>query len=425
MITSAAVPDPSRTAADGPDPDDTAQPLVVIGIGADGWEGLGGEARRILTAARVVIGGARHLALLPEVPGQERRPWPSPLRQELPAVLARYAGTRVAVLASGDPLVSGVGSTLIELLGPGRVVIVPALSSVALARSWLRWPAESHAVVRVAGPDVSPVRRELAPGRRILVLSADEHTPRQVAELLVEAGYGESALTVLGDLGGERSSSQRVDRAVRLTVTAFTFPRLNIVAIECTGPHLGGWVAGLPDDAFEHDGQLTKRDLRAAALARLAPAPGEHLWDVGAGAGSVGIEWMRAHRSCTASAVESVPERAARIIRNARRLGVPGLAVVTGRAPAALAGLPAPHAVFVGGGATVPGVIDACLAALPPGGRLVIHAVTLQTEQLLAERYLGLGGELTRIAVETAAPIGSFTGWTPARAVTQWAYTRS
>jgi len=419
MIASAAVPDPSHHAAGGD------EQLVVVGIGADGWAGLGGEARRILTAAVVVLGSVRHLGLLPDVPGQERLPWPSPLRQELPALLARYAGMRVAVLASGDPLVSGIGSTLIELLGPDRVRIVPALSSVALARAALRWPAESHAVVRVTGRDASLVRRELAPGRRILVLSADEHTPRQVAQLLAEAGYGESAVTVLGDLGGEQASSQRVEHAARLTVEASGFPRLNVLAIECAGPRLGGWVAGLPDHAFEHDGQLTKRDLRAAALARLAPAPGEHLWDVGAGAGSVGIEWMRAHASCTASAVEAVPERAARITANARRLGVPGLAVVIGRAPTALASLPTPDAVFIGGGGGVPGVIDACLAALPPGGRLVVHAVTLQTEQVLAEGYLAHGGELTRITVETAAPVGSFTGWTPARTVTQWAWTRS
>jgi precorrin-6Y C5,15-methyltransferase (decarboxylating) len=183
-------------------------------------------------------------------------------------------------------------------------------------------------------------------------------------------------------------------------------------------------VAGLPDEAFEHDGQLTKRDLRASALARLAPTPGEHLWDVGAGAGSVGIEWMRAHPSCSATAVEADTDRAARIARNASALGVPGLSVVSGRAPDALAGLPAPDAVFVGGGATRPGVLDTCLAALRPGGRLVVHGVTLETEQLLAESYRAHGGELTRISVETTDAIGGFTGWAPARTVTQWAWCR-
>jgi precorrin-6Y C5,15-methyltransferase (decarboxylating) len=326
----------------------------------------------------------------------------------------------VVVLASGDPLVSGIGTTLIELLGLDAVTIVPAVSSVALARAELGWPAEACAVISVVGRDPSLVLRELAPGRRVLVLSADERTPGQVARLLAHAGYGASAMTVLGDLGSNHAS--------RISATAETWqataPRLNIIALDLAGPRLGGWVAGLPDDAFEHDGQLTKRDLRASALARLAPAPGEHLWDVGAGAGSVGIEWMRAHPACTATAVEAVPERAARIARNAARLGVPGLRVVTGRAPEALAGLPAPDAIFVGGGATRDGVLDACLAALRPAGRLVVHGVTLQTERILADTYLRHGGELTRVAVETAASLGSFTGWTPARVVTQWALTR-
>jgi precorrin-6Y C5,15-methyltransferase (decarboxylating) len=403
--------------------------IIVVGIGADGWEGLSPTARGRVERAQVVLGGRRHLNLLPEILGQRRAPWPSPLRDGLPALLATLdPGARVVALASGDPLVSGIATTLITLLGRDRVEVVPAVSSVALARAQMRWPAESHATVSVVGRDLSLLRRELAPGRRILVLSADEGTPRQVAELLLEAGYGDSALDVLGDLGGPEARSRRFEHARLLAGESGEverdLPRLNVVAVECVGPHRGGWTAGLPDDAFEHDGQLTKRDLRASALARLAPVPGEHLWDVGAGAGSVGIEWMRAHPTCTATAVEGDRERAARIARNAARLGVPGLHVVNGRAPDALAGLPAPDAVFVGGGATAPGVLDTCLAALRPGGRLVVHGVTLETEQLLAAAYRDHGGELTRLAIETAAPIGSFTGWNPARSVTQWALWR-
>jgi precorrin-6Y C5,15-methyltransferase (decarboxylating) len=390
-------------------------------------------------SARVVLGGARHLALLPPVPGQRREPWPSPLRAGLPALLASLgaddtdigdAGTDgtgthrtvgdVVALASGDPLLSGIGTTLIEVLGPGAVSVVPAVSSVALARAELGWAAESCAVVSVTRGDPSLVLRELAPGRRVLVLSADERTPAQVSGLLSGAGYGDSVMTVLGDLGGDRASRVRGTAGNWASAS----PRLNIIALELTGPRAGGWVAGLPDDAFDHDGQLTKRDLRASALARLAPAPGEHLWDVGAGAGSVGIEWMRAHPACTATAVEANAERAARITSNAARLGVPRLRVVQGRAPEALDGLPAPDAVFVGGGATRDGVLDTCLIALRPGGRLVVHGVTLETERLLADAYIRHGGELTRIAVETAAPIGSFTGWSPARTVTQWSFTR-
>jgi precorrin-6Y C5,15-methyltransferase (decarboxylating) len=437
---------PPPPAADGTGPRARIQ---VVGVGADGWEGLTPRAREIVLGAAVVLGGARHLALLPPVPGQRREPWPSPLRAGLPALLGSVntgnagdtgagagsgsgsgsgetgthgggGGSGVVALASGDPLLSGIGTTLIELLGPDAVPVIPAVSSVALARAELGWAAESCAVISVTRDDPSLVLRELAPGRRVLVLSADERTPAQVAGLLSGAGYGDSAMTVLGDLGS--------DRASRVRGTAGNWaaesPRLNIIALELAGPRAGGWVAGLPDDAFEHDGQLTKRDLRASALARLAPAPGEHLWDVGAGAGSVGIEWMRAHRACTATAVEASPERAARIARNAARLGVPRLRVVTGRAPESLDGLPSPDAIFVGGGATRDGVLDACLTALRPGGRLVVHGVTLETERLLADAYARHGGELTRIGVETAAPIGSFTGWSPARTVTQWTLTR-
>ena len=262
--------------------------------------------------------------------------------------------------------------------------------------------------------------RELAPGRRLIVLSADESSPGEVADLLRSHGYGASAMHVLGDLGTSQASHTN---GVVATWSADS-PRLNVIALELDGPHRGGWVAGLPDDAFEHDGQLTKRDLRASALARLAPVPGEHLWDVGAGAGSVGIEWMRSHPTCTTSAIESNPERAARIARNASHLGVPRLQVVTGRAPEALDGLAVPSAIFIGGGATSSGVLGHCLGALRPGGRLVVHGVTVQTERLLGDLYAEHGGELIRVAVETAAPIGSFTGWTPARTVTQWAFTR-
>ncbi|WP_022908908.1 bifunctional cobalt-precorrin-7 (C(5))-methyltransferase/cobalt-precorrin-6B (C(15))-methyltransferase [Aestuariimicrobium kwangyangense] len=392
--------------------------VTVVGIGADGWRGLPAHLREVVLKARVVLGGERHLGLVPVRPAQRRITWPTPLRPQLADLVNSQVEGPVVALASGDPLVSGIGSTLISVLGPDRVRIHPSVSSVALARAEMGWPAESCAVVSLVSREASRILRELAPGRRVIALSADETTPQEVAELLSQAGYGESVIHVLGNLGGEDFS--RTDASAdRWSEVA---PRLNIMAIELSGPRLGGWVAGLPDRLFEHDGQLTKRDLRASALARLAPTPGEHLWDVGAGAGSIGIEWMRAHPSCTATAIEAQRERAERIGRNALRLGVPGLRVVGQAAPEALQGLRRPDAVFVGGGAT-PGVVDACMAALGTSGRLVVHGVTLETERLLGELHSVHGGELTRISVETASPIGSYTGWKPARAVTQWAFT--
>lgn len=398
--------------------------VTVVGVGADGWPGVPERLRRPVLEAEVVLGGRRHLAMLPDREGQRREAWPSPLREGLPRLLASCPDRGVVALASGDPLVSGVAATLIDLLGADAVRVEPALSSVALARARMGWPAERCAVVTLVGRDPRLLLRWLSPGRRLLVLSSDAGTPALAAALLSGAGYGGTRMTVLGDLGSDAESRLEGTAEGWSGVDPAAVPALHVLALELDGPPGYGLAAGLPDDAYEHDGQLTKRDLRAGALARLAPAPGQHLWDVGAGAGSVGIEWMRADPACTATAVEADPERAARIGRNAGRLGVPGLRVVTGRAPEALAGLPAPDAVFVGGGATRPGVLDACLGALRPGGRLVVHGVTLETERLLADAHRDRGGELTRIAVETAAPIGGFTGWTPARTVTQWSWRR-
>lgn len=407
-------------------PEPTAAPshrVIVVGIGADGWSGLGEAARQVVMAAPLVIGGHRHQGLLPDLPGQDRRRWPTPLLPNLAALLAEYRDRQIVVLASGDPMRSGIGTALIERLGPDQVRVIPAISSVALAGARMGWSAESTDVVTVVGRNPHSVLARLGPERRLIVLSSDQHTPALVAALLVGAGYGSSRMTVLGELGGPDESAESA------TAAAWTSdsPRLNLICLELHPDHgtpLLAGIPGLPDTAFENDGQLTKRDVRASALSRLGPVPGQLLWDVGAGAGSVAIEWARTDPRCSAIALEQDPERAARITRNAQSLGVPGVRVITGPAPAVLAGLPTPQAVFVGGGATASGVIDKCWGALAPGGRLVVHGVTLETDAVLADRYRSLGGELVRLSVERAAPIGSFTGWTPARAVTQWSITK-
>jgi len=402
--------------------------ITVVGIGADGLDGLSAQLRGVIDSADVVLGGRRHLAMLPPSDTQEpdtqvREEWPSPLRDGLPDLLAQHHGRTVVALASGDPLVSGIGTTLVELFGDEAVEIVPAVSSVALARARMRWSAESTEVVTLVGRDPHLVARSLAPGLRLIVLSSDGGTPADVARLLTSAGYGASPMTVLSDLGSADES--RVS-GLAATWSEDMAPALNVVAVELVAsvaPTLG-LLAGLPDEAFEHDGQLTKRDLRASALARLAPLPGQLLWDVGAGAGSIGIEWMRAHPTTRSIAIEERSDRADRIRANAARLGVPGLNVVVGRAPRALIGLDRPDAIFVGGGATEPGLLEQCWAMLSGGGRLVVHGVTMQTETVLAQWHQEHGGELTRLHVEHAAPIGSFTGWTPARTITQWSATK-
>ncbi len=396
--------------------------VSVVGIGADGWPGLAEAARDVVLGAEVLLGGARHLALVPPT-AAVRRTWPSPLLPALPGLLESYGDRHVVVLASGDPLVSGIATNLVALLGPEHVEVHPSLSSVTLARARVGWSAESVDVVSVVGREVSVLHRYLTPGRRLVVLSSDGTTPAELAALLVAAGFGATEVTVLSDLGAD---TEAITHATAATWDG-PAPALNVVCLHVVADPsaqvLAG-VPGLPDDAFEHDGQLTKRDLRASALSRLAPHPGALLWDVGAGAGSVGIEWMRSDPRCHTVAVEAVPERAARVARNAHRLGVPALAVVEGTAPEALAGLPDPTAVFVGGGAAHPGVLDACWDRLPTGGRLVVHAVTLETEEVVVAWRRRVGGELTRLAVEHAEPLGSYTGWRPARPVVQWAATR-
>ncbi|MFC5646002.1 precorrin-6y C5,15-methyltransferase (decarboxylating) subunit CbiE [Kitasatospora cinereorecta] len=394
--------------------------ITVVGIGADGWPGLAATSRQALRAAEVVIGGPRQLALLPAEVTAQQLTWPSPLRPAVPGLLAAHAGRRMAVLASGDPMFYGIGRTLAETVGAERLHVLPHPSSVSYACARLGWPVEETEVVTAVGRPLESVRAALHPGRRLLVLSADAATPARLAALLAGSGWGPSRLRVLEQLGGEGEDVREG--------TAEDWPHapgapLNVVAVECAavpGTPRAQLVPGLPDGLFESDGQLTKRHIRAATLAALAPAPGELLWDVGGGSGSIGIEWLRAHRSCRAVSVERDPVRAGRITRNAAALGVPRLRVVSGPAPAALAGLETPDAVFVGGGLTAPGLLDACWDALPAGGRLVANTVTLESEALLTQWYRRHGGELVKLAVAHAVPVGGFTGWRQAMPVTQW-----
>lgn len=402
--------------------------MTVVGIGADGWPGLALASQDALRGAEVIIGGTRQLALLPGECDGERVPWPSPLRPAVPGLLAAHAGRRVAVLASGDPFFHGIGRALADELGPHALRVLPHPSSVSYACARLGWPVEDTGVVTLVGRPAARLAAALHDGRRLLVLSTGADTPAEVAALLRDRGYGPTRMRVLAQLGAD--AERHVDGTADTwdTDAAGAVDPLNVIALDCRrapGALRLSAAPGLPDEAYEHDGQLTKRHVRAATLAALAPAPGELLWDIGGGSGSIAIEWMRTHPSCRAVTVERDAVRAERIARNADTLGVPALRVVRGAAPEALAGLPAPDAVFIGGGLTVPGLLDACWNALAPGGRLVANTVTLESEALLAERYRALGGELVRLAVAHAVPVGGFTGWRQAMPVTQWSVTKS
>lgn len=395
------------------------EPITVVGIGADGWAGLAPAAREALAGADVVLGGPRQLDLLPAGVAGERRAWPSPLVPALPGILDESAGRSVAVLASGDPMFFGIGTTLARVAGAARLRVLPHPSSLSLACARLGWALDGVETVSVVGRPVDALTRRLAPGVRVLVLSAGADSPAEIAKTVTARGFGPSRMSVLENLGGAD------ERVVDGTAGDWSGPcgALNLVALECVaepGARLLGETPGLPDDAYDSDGQLTKREVRAVTLAHLAPRPGELLWDVGAGSGSVGIEWMRAHRTCRAVAVEARPDRAERITANAAALGVPGLQVVVGSAPDALDGLPAPDAVFVGGGLTRDGVLDGVLAT---GARVVANAVTVQTEAALAAAHARHGGTLVRVQVGRAEPVGGFHGWRQSMPVTIWSVT--
>lgn len=389
--------------------------LTVVGIGEDGFKGLGRNARHALLRASRIIGGQRQLDLLPVCIRGERQVWPSPFSLE--PVLSRR-GTPVCVLASGDPMFYGVGASLARQVAAQELLILPAPSSVSLAAARLGWPLQEVVTLSVVARPLAALNAHLASGVRLLVLSNDGSSPASIASLLVESGFGPSRLTVFEHLGGEYE--RRIDGLAQSWEHA-SVADLNLIAIDCVAdtdtPRLSR-LAGLPDSAFKHDGQLTKRDVRAMTLARLAPMPGQLLWDVGAGSGSIGIEWMRTHPSCRALAIEAEPGRQSLIEHNRDALGVPGLQLIRGTAPHALNGLEAPDAIFIGGGVTREGVLDTCWQHLRPGGRLVANAVTLQSEMTLMNWRAEHGGELTRIHVAQAQPLGEFDTWRQALPIT-------
>ncbi len=393
--------------------------LAIVGIGADGLDGLGAAAHALIADAKVLVGGARHLAMIPP-DGRQRLPWPSPLEAGIDELL-KLRGQSVCVLASGDPMHYGIGATLLGRVPVAETIVVPAPSSFSLASARLGWPSSEVGMLSLHGRPLASLHAWLQPGARLLALSESGATPAAVAELLRARGYGKSRLWALEHLGGPK---ERIVAGTAGDWRVNDVADLNLLAIDCvadaSAPLLPR-VPGLPDGAFRHDGQLTKREMRAITLASLAPVPGQLLWDIGAGCGSVAIEWMRCPGPMHAIALEPNDARRRLIADNATALGTPDLAIVAGAAPEALSGLAAPDAIFIGGGVSTPGVIEAAWAALKPGGRLVANAVTLDGEARLVDWHGRIGGALARIAVERAEPLGERTGWRPLRAVTQLA----
>ncbi|KKJ75985.1 precorrin-6Y C5,15-methyltransferase [Kiloniella litopenaei] len=400
--------------------------LTILGIGEEGLDSLTPVARRLLDQAKVLVGGERHLAMLGN-DQREQMAWTSPFSSMVEKVLDRR-GEDICILASGDPMCFGVGATFSKRIPVSEMLVVPGISSYSLACSRLGWVMMDVDMLTLHGRPLSLLHPHVQPGAKLLMLSENGTTPAEVASLLTDRGFGDSKITVLEHMGGEKE--QVLDGVAH----CWSYPAcadLNTIAVECIATHRAEilpTVPGLPDDAFVHDGQLTKKIVRSATLSALMPMAGQVLWDLGAGCGSISIEWMRAARGTKAVAVERDQERLSSIAANAQALGTPFLSIKEGELLSVLGELmkqeQRPDAIFVGGGATSDGLFDLCWQALKPGGRFVANVVTLEGEMKLFEWHKKVGGELNRIAVSQASPIGPYHGWRAAMPVTQYAVTK-
>ncbi|MEB3216833.1 MAG: precorrin-6y C5,15-methyltransferase (decarboxylating) subunit CbiE [Nostocales cyanobacterium 94392] len=393
--------------------------LSVVGIGEDGLPGLSQVASQLVERAEVLVGGSRHLSMLPENDTRKKIIWSSPITVSVEEIIQRR-GQSVCILASGDPMCFGIGITLTRRIPISEITIIPAPSAFSLACSRLGWALQEVEILSLAARPISLLHPIIYPGGRLLILSEGRNTPKIVAQTLANRGFGHSKITVLEYMGGQR---ENIVEGIANQWETTQIASLNTIAVECIADadilHLPR-IAGLPDIAYHHDGQLTKREVRAITLAALAPIPGQTLWDIGAGCGSISVEWMRTHPRCWAIAIEKNESRLNYIADNAASLGTPNLRIIHGEAPAVLQGLEPPDAVFIGGGATVEGLFDTCWQALRMGGRLVANAVTVESEQKLIEWHNQVGGSLSRIAIQRAQPVGKFLGWKPMVPVTQW-----
>ncbi|MFN5891039.1 MAG: precorrin-6y C5,15-methyltransferase (decarboxylating) subunit CbiE, partial [Dolichospermum sp.] len=394
--------------------------LSIIGIGEDGLAGLSPIAVSFLNKAKIIFGGERHLSMLPPDNNCEKIPWKSPFPTSITEIISRR-GQAVCILASGDPLCYGVGTNILKDINISEVTIIPAPSAFSLACSRLGWSLTEVETLSLCGRPLSLVQCYIYPGAKLLILSEGKHTPANVAEILTSRGYGNSQITVLEKMG---NTNENIITNIATNWQEKNIAPLNTIAVECIADK--GIVGlsrfpGLPDSAFHHDGQLTKREVRAVTLSSLAPLPGELLWDVGAGCGSISIEWLRSDRRCRAIAIEQNASRINYIADNAAALGTPNLQIIAGKSTEVIENLPPPNAIFIGGGVTEPKILENCWNTLLPGGRMVVNVVTLEGELILYQWYEKVGGNFTRIAIQRAEPIGSrFLGWKAMSPVTQW-----
>lgn len=395
--------------------------LDIVGIGEDGMDGLSREARGVVEAAEIIIGGDRHHDLSANV-SAERVRWPSPFDAMIETIHS-HRGRRLVVLVTGDPLWYSVGARITKAIPASDIRFHPQLSAFQWAACRMGWSLADCETLTIHGRADSQIVSHIAPNARLLVLTQNTESPGAVAGLLTDRGFGDSRMTALAALGGDRE--ERFDGVA--CDWSHAVPDFHTLAITCVAGESARWyprTGGLPDEAFTHDGQMTKRDVRASTLAKLMPYPDAILWDIGAGSGSVSIEWMRAARGARAVAIEPKGERVTMIRKNAVELGTEKIEIVEARAPDGLTGLVQPDAVFIGGGLTTDGVFETAWDALRPAGRLVANTVTLESEERLIALHQRYGGDLVRLSVQHAEPVGPYRGWRPAMPVTQWSVSK-
>jgi len=393
--------------------------LTVVGLGEDGIDGLSDSARRIVESAEVLIGGRRHLEMIPDN-GGERQTWKVPFTDSIDEI-TKYHGSRVVVIATGDPLHYGVAVTLAKYFSIEEMIVLPNTGAMSLACARLGWPVSEVECVSLHGRPLETIKSVLAPDQKLIIFSHDRKTPNDVAAELCASGYGSSDIVVFQHMGGGKEARYQ---ATAETWTSAEIADLNTIAIHCRGGARAKRFCGAPglrDRAFKNDGQITKREVRSITLSSLAPSPGALLWDIGAGCGSISIEWMLAARGAHAFAIEKNIERIALISTNAIALGVPKLEPIHGIAPDILRSLASPQAIFIGGGLSQKGVVEQCWNRLSPGGRLVVNAVSLQSEALMVAWREKLGGDMARINISRAKDVTGHSLWRPLTPVTQWA----
>jgi precorrin-6B C5,15-methyltransferase / cobalt-precorrin-6B C5,C15-methyltransferase len=396
--------------------------LTIIGMGEDGWEALSNRARLAIKSTDVIVGASRLLALLPKTKA-EIHEWPQPFSAVVEQIKP-LAGRNTVILATGDPMNFGVVRKLLEFIPFEEMTIIPQVSAFSLAAARMGWSLPDCDCITIHGRPAANVETFIQPGARLIILTEDGTSVAEVCRRLVARGYGQSGVAMLEAMGGD---AERITTFIANDDPNLDWSPLNVLAVHCIAGEqakIHSRVAGLPDDAFIHDGQLTKREVRAATLAALAPAPDQVLWDIGAGCGSVSIEWMRSTRGCDAFAIEHNQDRLNMIATNADQLGTPRLKVISGKAPEALAELRAPDAVFIGGGVGNDGVFDKAWAKLKSGGRMVCNVVTIEGEMHLYDLQEKHGGELVRMDVSTLTNVGPYRAMKPRMSVVQWRVTK-